>query len=223
MRPPRAPGPTRDRGPEIDGRWTVNDPLVASNLSGNPTLGGVVDAPRSHVAETMYVLESFREPPSKRSLTWSGPSSRALHPNHRCRPGVVATRGVRDVPRRIHQAHLVASADTAGIDEVASFDRSIRRMSTISPECGFSPIWGRSRAWPTSSRKPAAAEEMRRSGGCVRCLSHAERCSRCGNLAVFPALTVSASPTKSTLGARRPEAHTDSHPRQTRQSFVHPM
>jgi predicted nucleic acid-binding protein len=84
------------------------------------------------VAETVYVLESFYEVPRAkvaqllRSVV-GFPTMRVLDPGLLLRSlEIYEIHGVD-----FAEAYLAASAETAGIREVASFDRSLDRVPTI--------------------------------------------------------------------------------------------
>lgn len=84
------------------------------------------------VAETVYVLESFYEVPATevarviRSMI-AFPAIRTIDPPLLLRAlEVYETRHID-----FAEAYLVASAESAGVDGVASFDRGIDRVSTV--------------------------------------------------------------------------------------------
>lgn len=84
------------------------------------------------VAEVVYVLESFYEVPVDevarlvRSVI-AFPAIRTLDPSLLLRSLEVYETHRIDYA----EAYLVASAETAGIDDIVSFDRSIERVATV--------------------------------------------------------------------------------------------
>lgn len=84
------------------------------------------------VAEMVYVLESFYEVPVDevarlvRSVI-AFPAIRTLDPSLLLRSLEVYETHRIDYA----EAYLVASAETAGIDDIVSFDRSIERVTTV--------------------------------------------------------------------------------------------
>jgi predicted nucleic acid-binding protein len=85
------------------------------------------------VAETVYVLESYYEVPVDdvarlvRSVI-AFPAIRTVDPALLLRALEVYETHRLDFV----EAYLVASAESAGVDEIASFDRSIDRVATVS-------------------------------------------------------------------------------------------
>ena len=84
------------------------------------------------VTETVYVLESFYEVPATgvarlvRSMI-AFPAIRTIDA-----PLLLRALEVYETHRiAFAEAYLVASAESAGVNEVASFDRSIDRVSTV--------------------------------------------------------------------------------------------
>lgn len=84
------------------------------------------------VAETVYVLESFYEVPKAEVVRLmqsviAFPAIRTLDPSLLLRSlEVYETHGIDYA-----EAYLVASAESAGIGDIVSFDRSIDRIKTV--------------------------------------------------------------------------------------------
>ena len=85
------------------------------------------------VAETAYVLESFYEVP--RADVAQALRSLVAHPTIVCVDPALLLRAIEvyEVDRLdFAEAYLVACAESTGVGKVASFDRAIDRVSTVS-------------------------------------------------------------------------------------------
>lgn len=84
------------------------------------------------VAETIYVLESFYEAP-RRQIATAMRSLLALRSVRTVDPAVLLRSiEVYEVERLDYaEAYLVAVAESTGVGRVASFDRSIDRVTTV--------------------------------------------------------------------------------------------
>jgi len=84
------------------------------------------------VAETVYVLESFYEVP-RAQVAEATRSLLAFDAIVTVDPALVlrAVEVYETAPIDFAEAYLVACAETTGVGEIASFDRSIDRVSTV--------------------------------------------------------------------------------------------
>lgn len=114
-------------------RHLTGDPSdLAAHATGFLAVADELLLPDLIVAETVYILESFYEEPEDEvdrlmQSVIAFPAIRTLDPSLRLRSlAVYETHGIDYA-----EAYLVASAESAGIGDIVSFDRSIDRIKTV--------------------------------------------------------------------------------------------
>lgn len=112
---------------------TGDPPDLADRASAYLAAAGALVLPDLILAEVVYVLESFYEVPRNRVAEMA--RSIISFGSIRTVDAGLLLRAIEvyEVHRiDFSDAYLVASAESAGIDDIASFDRSIDRVPTIS-------------------------------------------------------------------------------------------
>ena len=111
---------------------TGDPPDLAARATAYLSTGEALILPDLILAEVVYVLESFYEAPRDRVAELAR-SIITFGSIQTVDPGLLLRAiEVYEVHRiDFSDAYLVALAETAGVDDIASFDRTIDRVSTV--------------------------------------------------------------------------------------------
>jgi len=114
------------------GHLTGDPPAMARRATAYLAAAGELLLADLVVAETIYVLESFYEPP-RAQVAQAIRSLLAFDAIVTVDPALVLRAVEVYETARIDfaEAYLVACAESTGVGEIASFDRSIDRVSTV--------------------------------------------------------------------------------------------